>query len=69
MLRLPISGMTCEHCVAAVTQAVQAVPGAGDVRVDLTHGEVTVKGHPDPEAVRAAIAGESYQPGAASVDD
>ena len=69
MLRLAVSGMTCEHCVAAVTRAVQVVPGAGDVRVDLGHGEVTVQGHPDPEAVRAAIAGEGYAPGAASFDD
>ncbi len=69
MLRLPISGMTCVHCVAAVTQAVQAVPGASDVRVDLAHGELTVRGHPDLEAVRAAVAGEGYAPGAASQDD
>ncbi len=68
MLRLPVSGMTCAHCVAAVTQAVQAVPGASDVRVDLAHGEVTMQGHPDPEAVRAAIAGEGYEPGVASLD-
>lgn len=69
MVRLPVSGMTCAHCVEAVTRAVQAVPGAGEVRVDLAHGEVTVLGHPDPEAVRAAIAGEGYEPGAASLDD
>ena len=69
MLRLPVSGMTCEHCVAAVTRAVRAVPGAGDVRVDLARGEVTVQGQPDPEAVRAAVAGEGYEPGAASLDD
>ncbi len=69
MLRLPVSGMTCEHCVAAVARAVRVVPGAGDVRVDLAHGEVTVQGHPDPQAVRAAIAEEGYTPGAASLDD
>jgi copper chaperone len=69
MLRLPVSGMTCEHCVAAVTRAVREVPGAGEVAVDLAHGEVTVQGHPDPETVRAAIVEEGYEPGAASFGD
>ncbi len=69
MLRLPVSGMTCEHCAAAVTRAVRVVPGASDVRVDLARGEVTVQGHPDPEAVRAAVAAEGYEPGVASLDD
>ena len=68
MLRLPVSGMDCGHCAEAVTRAVQAVPGAGEVRVDLARGEVTVQGQPDPEAVRAAIAGEGYGPGTVSSD-
>lgn len=69
MLRLPVSGMTCEHCVRAVAQAVRDVPGAGAVAVDLARGEVTVQGHPDPEAVRAAIAEEGYEPGTAIFGD
>ena len=28
MLNLNVSGMTCGHCVSAVTKAVKAVPGA-----------------------------------------
>lgn len=66
MLRLPVEGMTCGHCVAAVTRAVKAVPGAGAVHVDLASGQVAVEGQPDPEAVRAAIAEEGYVPGAVS---
>lgn len=69
MLRLPVSGMTCAHCVAAVTRAVRAVPSAGEVEVDLAHGEVTVQGDPDPEAVRAAIADEGYEASAANLGD
>ena len=61
MLYLKISGMTCEHCVSAVTRAVQAVPGARDVAVNPNRGEVTVAGDPDPGAVRAAIAEEGYE--------
>ena len=61
MLNLKVSGMTCGHCVSAVSRAVRAVPGAEDVSVDLDRGEVTVQGSPDPSAVRAAIAEEGYE--------
>lgn len=59
-----VSGMTCGHCVAAVTRAVQEVPGAGAVSVDLPRGEVSVAGDVDPAAVRAAIEEEGYAVGA-----
>ena len=60
MLRLKVSGMTCEHCVQAITQAVRAVPGVADVSVDLAQGDVTVVGTPSARAVRDAIAEEGY---------
>ncbi len=37
-----VSGMTCGHCVAAVSQEVGALDGVTDVRVDLASGEVAV---------------------------
>ncbi|HQT77450.1 MAG: heavy metal transporter [Rhodospirillales bacterium 20-64-7] len=61
MLLLKVSGMTCGHCVAAVTRAVQAVPSVERVAVDLQRGEVTVEGHPDERAVREAIVEEGYE--------
>ncbi len=61
MLRLKVSGMSCDHCVAAVTRAVKAVPAVRDVAVDLAKGEVTVQGEPDVQAVRAAIVDEGYE--------
>jgi copper chaperone len=60
MLMLTVTGMSCDHCVRAVTRAVRGVPGAGPVAVDLDRGTVAVHGDPDPQAVRAAIAGEGY---------
>jgi copper chaperone len=60
MFQLKVGGMTCSHCVAAITRAVQAIPSAGAVRVDLEHGDVTVEGEPDRAAVRAAIEAEGY---------
>jgi copper ion binding protein len=38
-----VTGMTCDHCVHAVTSEVGALPGVSDVRVDLTSGAVTVQ--------------------------
>jgi len=60
MLQLKVSGMTCGHCVAAVTRAVKAVPSVRDVAVDLASGAVTVQGEADERAVRAAITEEGY---------
>lgn len=31
----PVTGMTCEHCVGAVTSELTALPGVSDVSVDL----------------------------------
>ena len=61
MLNLKVSGMTCGHCVTAVTNAVKRVPSVDGVRVDLERGSVAVDGHPDEQAVRAAITEEGYE--------
>jgi copper chaperone len=37
-----VAGMTCEHCVRAVTQEVRAVPGVRHVAVDLDGGQLRV---------------------------
>lgn len=37
-----VTGMTCAHCVASVTEEVQELPGVTDVRVDLDSGSLTV---------------------------
>ena len=34
----PVTGMTCAHCVASVTEEVAEVPGVTDVAVDLEAG-------------------------------
>lgn len=61
MLNLEVSGMTCDHCVSAVTKAVQMVPGAENVAVDLARSEVKVGGGANAGAVRAAITEEGYE--------
>lgn len=39
-----VTGMTCGHCVNAVTEEVSAVAGVDSVAVDLETGRVTVTG-------------------------
>jgi copper chaperone CopZ len=36
-----VTGMTCEHCVRAVTEELEALPGVSSVRVNLKAGGVT----------------------------
>jgi len=37
-----VEGMTCGHCVAAVTEEVKQIPGVSDVEVLLEGGRLTV---------------------------
>ena len=37
-----VTGMTCEHCVHAVTEEVGSLAGVTDVVVDLPSGGLTV---------------------------
>jgi copper chaperone len=60
MLRLTVTGMDCDHCVATVTRAVQSVADVDAVEVDLPSGAVTVHGEPDVAAVQQAIVDEGY---------
>ena len=60
MLDVSVEGMTCEHCVRAVTQALSTVPGVESVTVDLAAGQVHVTGSPDLATVHDAIAAEGY---------
>ena len=60
MLKFKVTGMTCGHCVRAVTEAVQTVAPQALVAVNLETGEVGITGATDPAAVSAAIAGEGY---------
>lgn len=56
-----VTGMTCEHCVNAVTGEVAKVAGVTEVRVDLAAQTVTVTGEPiDDAAVAAAVDEAGY---------
>ncbi len=56
-----VDGMSCDHCVHAITEEVGQVPGIAQVSVDLTAKTVTVSGETiDDAAVRAAIDEAGY---------
>lgn len=57
-----VTGMTCGHCVASVTEEVQEIPGVANVVVDLPTGAVAItSAEPlDDEAVRAAVNSAGY---------
>lgn len=58
-----VVGMTCDHCVRAVTQAVSTIHGVTDVDVDLDSGQVTIHSadNLDQAAVDAAVVDAGYE--------
>ncbi len=61
MVKLRVTGMSCEHCVRAVEKALTAVPGVESVvEVSLERGEAIVEGQPEVAALVSAIAEEGY---------
>ncbi|MBN2978127.1 copper resistance protein CopZ [Pseudomonas fluorescens] len=55
-----VEGMTCGHCVKAVTQAVQDRDPAAQVEVDLATKQVSVQSQLPPEEIAKLITEEGY---------
>jgi copper chaperone len=55
-----VEGMTCGHCVRAVTQAVQSKDSSASVKVDLAAKEVGVESRLSAEEVISLITEEGY---------
>jgi copper chaperone CopZ len=61
-----VAGMTCGHCVAAVTEELTGVPGVIEVDVDLVAGGVStvrvVSDRPvDDSAVADSVVAAGYE--------
>jgi copper chaperone len=58
-----VVGMTCGHCVNAVTEEVSQVAGVTAVDVDLASGDLTVTSDSpvDETVVRAAVEEAGYE--------
>jgi copper chaperone len=55
-----VQGMSCGHCVKAITQALQAKDPAASVRIDLAAKEVGVESALSADQVIAVITEEGY---------
>jgi copper chaperone CopZ len=59
---LAIDGMTCSHCVAAVTGALNKCHGVASVQVDLAAGRAVVLGeHLNSDELAAAVTRTGYR--------
>ncbi|WP_028660407.1 heavy-metal-associated domain-containing protein [Nocardioides insulae] len=58
-----VTGMTCEHCVASVTEELSELPGVENVAVTLETGtvQVTSAGPLSREQVGAAVTEAGYE--------
>jgi len=60
---LNVTGMSCEHCVAAVKNALAAIDGVADIVVSLKDGTASFSHDPAVaplETIGAAIREEGY---------
>jgi len=65
-VELQVQGMTCDHCVHAVTEELMEVPQVTGVHIDLVPGGastvlVDLAGDVDVGDIRAAIAEAGYE--------
>lgn len=58
---LSVQGMSCQHCVAAVSKALQAVPGVQSARVDLASASAQVEGSAPAGALVDAVVAAGYE--------
>jgi copper chaperone len=63
MTTVKIKGMTCQHCVMAVTKALRDIEGIKDLVVDLEKGEARYnETRPvDPETVKEKVKKAGYE--------
>lgn len=62
---IKIKGMSCQHCVMAVTKALKEIEGFTSVNVDLQSGSATLEhtGLIDMNKVKSVVEREGYQIG------
>ena len=60
MMKFKVSGMSCGHCVRAITNAVQALDPQARVEADLARAEVCIVSQQPAAALLDAIREEGY---------
>lgn len=61
MVELTVEGMSCGHCVRAVTGAIQALDPSARVEVALESGTIRAETSLTAAQVTAAVAAEGYR--------
>ena len=61
MMELKVEGMSCGHCVRAVTEAIRGEDPGAVVQVDLAAGLVRAETRLPRERLAALIAEEGYK--------
>ena len=63
VIELNVTGMTCDHCVHAVTTALEDITGVSKaiVSLDDKSAKVEIEGAADVAAMIAAIEEEGYE--------
>jgi copper chaperone len=61
MISFQVKGMSCGHCVKAVTEAVRSVDPAATVAVTLAQSRVDIDSAADVARLRAAIIEAGYE--------
>ncbi|MBN3754717.1 heavy-metal-associated domain-containing protein [Paraburkholderia sp. Tr-20389] len=59
-IEFKVEGMSCQHCVAAVTRAIQEQDAGAHVQVDLPAGKVAVESGASVDTLKAAIDEAGY---------
>ena len=57
---LLIEGMSCEHCVAHVKEALEGIEGVDNVVVSLDENSATVETEVSDETLKEAVEEEGY---------
>jgi copper chaperone len=60
MTEFEVEGMSCQHCVAAVTRSIREIDSQAQVRVDLERNKVTVESTQSTDALKDAIDDAGY---------
>jgi len=62
-IHLNVEGMSCEHCVKHVTEALEGVPDVKKAKVSLkkNSAEVTAQDSVTPESLVAAVVEAGYE--------
>jgi len=59
-MEFQVEGMSCQHCVAAVTRAIHEIDAAAKVQIDLEQGKVVVASSKTVDDLKEAIDEAGY---------